>query len=76
MQESIVWQKLRVCYSVSTTMPAKTPLWNTDIKLSRSDKMFWACPVFDDYDRAVEYMNWNKDAVREVTILSSPKSER
>ena len=38
--------------------------------------MFWACPVFDDYDRAVEYMNWNKDAVREVTILSSPKSER
>lgn len=70
IKEKPIWQKLRVCSSVSKSVPAKTPFWNVDIKLSRSDNMIWACPVFDDYDRAVEYMHWDRESVREMTIIN------
>lgn len=63
-----IWQKIRVCSSVSKSMPAKTPRWLQDIPLNRSDWMIWVCPVFDDYDKAVKYMNWNKEGIREMVI--------
>jgi len=73
---NFIWQKLRVCFSVSKSVPANTPFWKIDIKLSRSDNMIWSCPVFDNYDRAVEYMNWDKDEIREMTITALSTSEK
>ncbi len=79
MQEDLkekIWQKIRVCSSVSPSHPAKTPLWIIDIPLTRSDWMIWVCPVFDDYDKAVEYVHWEKEDVREMTITYVVKSEK
>ncbi len=76
LKENKVWQKLRVCSSVSKSQECKTPFGNMNIKMSWSDNMIWVCPVFDDYDRAVEYMNWDKEEVREMTITYVKKSEK
>lgn len=47
-----------------------TTLWREQIlKLSWIDWQIWACPVFDDYKKALKYAGWNKEVIEILTIL-------
>jgi len=59
---------MRLVLKIATEREARTPFWIQKLKMSRSDNMIWACPVFDDYDRAVEYAG-DENLVTQVSVI-------
>jgi len=59
---------MRLVLLLKTNIDSVSPMWTQMIDLSRSDNMIWACPVFDNYDRAVEYAG-DKNLVTQISII-------
>lgn len=48
----------------------------TTLELNWYDGQIGAMPVFNDYDKALEYMDGNKDRVFELDIVNNAKDSK